>query len=53
MNYTIVSQDGNQTLVKATINDVEYQSLIICNAAELNDAVNSFINSIKNPIQPS
>jgi hypothetical protein len=53
MEYTIISQNDNQTLIKVTIDEVEYQSLIVCGDTELDEAVNSFINSIKNPIQPS
>jgi hypothetical protein len=52
MNYTIISQNGNHTLISTVINGQTYQSLIVCSSEELQGAVDSFINSIQNPLQP-
>jgi hypothetical protein len=49
MTYKIISTNGNQTQVSIQIDEVEYTNLIVCNEGELDDAVATFVDSIKNP----
>lgn len=49
MNYKIVSEYSNGTLVEVLINDVPYQTLVVCNDGEMDSAVESFVDSINNP----
>jgi hypothetical protein len=49
MKYKIISQDGNQTLIETDINDEPRRTLVVCNEGELDEAVETFIESVKNP----
>jgi hypothetical protein len=52
MTYKIISTHDNVTIIEIVINDVTYQSLIVCNENELDEAVECFANTIRNPITP-
>jgi len=52
MNYEIISKNGNQSVVEVTIGVEKYKTLIVCSDEELNNAINSFIQTIENPIVP-
>ena len=52
MNYTIISTNGNQTLVSVIINEKTYETLVICNSGELDSMVELFVNSVLNPPKP-
>jgi len=52
MAYTIISQDGKQNLVSVEIDGKEFQTMVICNDGELDDAVAFFVNSVQNPPKP-
>jgi len=49
MTYQIISTNGNQTQISVEIDSVKYTNLIVCNDGELDDAVATFVDSIKNP----
>ena len=49
MTYKIISTNGNQTQITVEIDSVEYTNLIVCSEGELDEAVATFVDSIKNP----
>jgi hypothetical protein len=51
MEYTIVQEYENGTLVEISINGEPHQTFVVCQEGELDEAVTSFVESVKNPKQ--
>ena len=51
MEYTIVQEYENGTLVEVSIDNQSHKTFVVCQEGELDGAVNSFVESIKNPKQ--
>jgi hypothetical protein len=52
MDYSIISQNGKETLISVIISGKSYNTLIICNDGELDSMVQLFVNSVTNPPKP-
>jgi hypothetical protein len=51
MEYTIVQEYENGTLVEVSIDGKPHKTFVVCQEGELDGAVTSFVDSIKNPKQ--
>ena len=49
MEYTIVQEYENGTLVEVSIDNQLHQTFVVCQEGELDESVTSFVESIKNP----
>ena len=49
MEYKIIEQNQQGTLIEIIINDKSYRTFIVANEAEFNNAVECFYNTIVNP----
>ena len=49
MNYKIIEQNQQGTLIEIIINDKPYRTFIVSSDAEFESAVESFYNTVANP----